>query len=97
MMTANILVNGESEQGQAGTAERLPPVTAGLVIFALSALCWLPLMLPFVVFGRLCRDARRVAISSQSPFNGWPQARIWAIPAWYPLGLRLKLNWDLAV
>jgi hypothetical protein len=27
--------------------------TAGLVIFALSALCWLPLMLPFVVFGRL--------------------------------------------
>ena len=53
MMTANILVNGESEQGQAGTAERLPPVTAGLVNFALSALCWLPLMLPFVVFGRL--------------------------------------------
>ncbi len=53
MMTANILVNGESEQGQAGTAERLPPVTAGLVIFALSALCWLPLMLPFVVFGCL--------------------------------------------
>ncbi|HUC12733.1 MAG TPA: hypothetical protein VL985_20245 [Stellaceae bacterium] len=47
-MSINVLAAEQIEPGSKGEAERLPVLTAGLLIFGLSLLCWLPLLLPII-------------------------------------------------
>jgi hypothetical protein len=47
-MTVNTLVTENIGQAATGDADRLPPLTAGVVIFGLSLLCWAPLLLPVI-------------------------------------------------
>jgi hypothetical protein len=49
-MSVNTLATQSLGEDQRADAERLPALTAGIAIFGLSLLCWVPLVLPFVAF-----------------------------------------------
>jgi hypothetical protein len=49
IMAVNTLATDDMDQYRADQVDRLPPLTAGLAIFGLSLLCWLPLLLPALV------------------------------------------------
>jgi hypothetical protein len=49
-MSVNTLVTEQLGQDRFTDAERLPALTAGFAIVGLSLLCWLPLLLPLIVF-----------------------------------------------
>lgn len=49
-MSMNITVAQAIEQDAGIERHRLPPLTAGIVIFGLSLLCWAPIVLPIFTF-----------------------------------------------
>jgi hypothetical protein len=49
-MSVNILANESIERTASDERDRLPTLTAGVVIFGLSLLCWAALLLPVYTF-----------------------------------------------
>jgi hypothetical protein len=50
IMSVNILANESIERTASDERDRLPTLTAGVVIFGLSLLCWAALLLPVYTF-----------------------------------------------
>jgi hypothetical protein len=50
IMSVNTFATGSAERHLSDVEDRLPAFTAGVVIFGLSLLCWIPLLLPVVAF-----------------------------------------------
>jgi hypothetical protein len=49
-MNVNTVATDRIAQNPNGEAERLPVLTAGIVILGLALLCWFPLLLPILAF-----------------------------------------------
>jgi hypothetical protein len=49
-MSVNTLVSEGIERNTGDEHDRLPRLTAGMVILGLSLLCWVPLLLPIYAF-----------------------------------------------
>jgi hypothetical protein len=50
IMSVDTLAADRTEQHLHGGEERLPPLTAGIVVIGLALLCWVPLLLPIIAF-----------------------------------------------